>query len=626
MDQVFGSDAASGEVKHADWVGPARLIVGFLTGLGVWMIFEAAKVPVLTDAQIAKHVTAASWAQSHPFPFAAVAALLAFLPMILIAEMGRMRPRRLAVYVGLAGAVLGAMAVYSVWRLPELTPQGGVLKIIDSFPNPFPAIPFLLAGSVCLFIVNQLLEHQARGHRLFSDYADYFEVSWMRGAQLILALIFGALVLGVLGLGGGLFLLIKISWFLELIGKPWFSLPAYFVAFAAAVHITDVRPALLRGARNLGLTLLAWITPLMTLIGGGFLVALLFTGLAPLWATKYSASLLLNADVLMLLALNAAYKDGDPKNHPPLVVRGAARGGAVVMLAFAVIAAYAIHLRVSQYGWTQQRVHAAAINVILLVYAAGYVWAAVRSARWMQRLERVNIAGSLGVVAVAFALFTPIADPARIAVDSQVARLARHAVKPEQFDFQSLRFQSGRFGAEALNRLIRSDRPDVRDRALRAVTMTEQRYAAPDEAAPTLTEPPLSHAVIFPKGAVLPQDFVAQSKDESGRNCLANGSPCEIYVLMLPSSSDPAVIVYTPPSAKDWGDARAMIWTRGAIGKWDRKLFDGIENCEAAREDMRAGRYSIEASKAHDLLVGGLRLQIDQPLSSSCHSTSNSQP
>ena len=621
MDQVFGSDATGGEVKHADWVGPVRLAIGFLTGLGVWLMGEAAKVPVLTDAQVAKHITAASWAQTHPFIFAALFPLVLFLPLILIAEMGRMRPRMLAVYVGLAGAVLGAMAIYSVWRAPDLAAVGGLLKIRESFPNPWPALPFLLAGSVCLFIVNQLLEHRVRGHSLFSDYADYFEVSWMRGAQLTLAMGFAVLVTLVLNLGGALFGLIRIGWFLELVQKSWFAIPAFGLAFAAAVHITDVRPALLRGARNLGLTLLSWITPLMTLIAGGFLVALLFTGLAPLWATKHSATLLLNADVLMLLALNAAYKDGAPQSEPPLVVRLAGRGLAVVMLAFAVIAAYAIYLRVNQYGWTQQRVHASALNVILLVYAMGYVWAAVRSARWMQEIERVNVAASLGVLAIAFALFTPIADPDRVAVDSQVARLARHAVKPEQFDFQMLRFQSGRFGAEALNRLIRSDRPDVRSRALRAAKLTEQTYAVPDEAAPTLTEPSLSHAAIFPKGAVLPKDFLAQSKDEPGRNCLANGSPCEIFVLTPAGSPAPVVVVYTPPSTKDLPDEEAVVWTRAENGSWRVDNLRAVATCPAALAALREGRYVFEPSKTRDLVVGGLRVQVGEAPETHCPTT-----
>ena len=80
MDQVIGTDAHGGDVEHADWVGPARLIVGFLTGLGFWLLFEAAKAPELTDVQIAKHITALSWAQSHPLIFSGVMALVMFTP------------------------------------------------------------------------------------------------------------------------------------------------------------------------------------------------------------------------------------------------------------------------------------------------------------------------------------------------------------------------------------------------------------------------------------------------------------------------------------------------------------------------------------------------------------------
>lgn len=621
MDQVIGTDAHGGDVKHADWVGPARLIVGFLTGLGFWLLFEAAKAPELTDVQIAKHITALSWAQSHPLIFSGVMALVMFTPLVLIAEMGRMPPRRLAAYAGLTSAVLGALAVYGVWRDPV------TISSVGATTNIWPSFRFTITASVCLFIVNQLLEHRERGRRLYSDYAGYFEDSWMRGAQAFVSAGFGVLVILVFNLGGAMFELIKIGMFSEVIHKPWFSHPVFGVAFAAAVHITDVRPALLRGARNLGLTLLAWITPLMTLISGGFLAALLFTGLAPLWATKHSATLLLNADVVILLALNAAYKDGDPQNPPPLAVRWAGWGAAGVMLAFALIAAYAISLRVNQYGWTQQRVVATALNVILLVYAVGYVWAALRSARWMQEIERVNVAVSLGILAIALALFTPIADPARIAVESQVARLARHAVQPERFDFQTLRFQSGRFGADALNRLTRSDRPDVRARALRAAKLTELGAADPEGAAPALTEPPLSHAVIFPRGAVLPKDFPqADRQNTPVRSCLTNGTPCEIFVLTLPNAPDPAILVYTPPTSKNMPDDDAELWTRSADATWLSQPANEISACPAAREALRAGRFGIEPSKRRDLVVGGLRLEIGKAPVANCLTPQKTSP
>jgi hypothetical protein len=43
-------------------------------------------------------------------------------------------------------------------------------------------------------------------------------------------------------LGAGLFHLIHLEWFGTMIEHNWFRCPALAAAFAAAFHITDVRP------------------------------------------------------------------------------------------------------------------------------------------------------------------------------------------------------------------------------------------------------------------------------------------------------------------------------------------------------------------------------------------------
>jgi hypothetical protein len=68
-----------------------------------------------------------------------------------------------------------------------------------------------------------------------------------------------------------------------------------------------------------------------------------------------------------LVLVNAAYKDGD--SIPPLAVRWAGRAAAPMMLILTVLAAYAIALRVWQYGWTPMRLRSAMVAVIALVYA-----------------------------------------------------------------------------------------------------------------------------------------------------------------------------------------------------------------------------------------------------------------
>ena len=293
----------------------------------------------------------------------------------------------------------------------------------------------------------------------------------------------------------------------------------------------------------------------------------------------------------MLVTLNAAYKGGEEQTRPPLAVRWAGAGAAGVLLAFALIAAYAIYLRVGQYGWTQQRVMASALNAILLGYGAGYSWAALRSKRWMQKIEGVNIGASFGVLALAAALYTPVADPAR-----------------------------GRYGAEALAKLEKSDRPDVRARAVRAASLSLRGKTDPDGVATAATEAPLSHAVIYPKGALLPSGFPGAGRMKPGldRDCLTDGSPCEIFLLKGPLANEQVILVYTPPGGKDQIDYATSLWTRDSEAKWIPGPDGVVGGCPAALAALRAGRYVIEPSPQQDLVVAGLRVPLGASRQSAC--------
>ena len=153
----------------------------------------------------------------------------------------------------------------------------------------------------------------------------------------------GAAIAAVIAGGAALFDLIHVGAFGRLLEHNWFRCTVTAMAFAASVHITDVRPALLRGMRNLGLTLLSWLLPLVTVLSAAFLAALLINGVSPLWETRRAATILLTAVSVTLVLLNAAYKDGDPEHAPPAILRWAGRlAGPVVMMAMSRLASAAI--------------------------------------------------------------------------------------------------------------------------------------------------------------------------------------------------------------------------------------------------------------------------------------------
>ena len=167
--------------------------------------------------------------------------------------------------------------------------------------------------------------------------------------------------------------------------------PATSLAVAAAVHVTDVRAGLVRGARTLLLVLLSWLLPLMAIIVAGFLVGLFFTGLEPLWKTQFAAGYLLIAAGTLVILINAAYQDGSEEHRPPLLIRYAASLASLVALVpLVVIALTPSHLRVEQYGWTTARIGSTACAIVAASYAIGYSAGGIWPGQWL-RASRAGI-------------------------------------------------------------------------------------------------------------------------------------------------------------------------------------------------------------------------------------------
>jgi hypothetical protein len=169
--------------------------------------------------------------------------------------------------------------------------------------------------SECIYRVDAVIER-----RFAPSYARHFDTAWKQGVQIALAIVFVGLFWGVLYLGASLFKLIEIDFFERLLQRRWFWCPAITLAFAVAIHVTDVQPSLIRGARSLVLTLFSWLLPLLVLILVGFLGSLPFISLAPLWKTGFATSLLLTAAGLLVLLINACYPARRNKRTPELSV------------------------------------------------------------------------------------------------------------------------------------------------------------------------------------------------------------------------------------------------------------------------------------------------------------------
>jgi hypothetical protein len=601
-------------------VGRFRIAIGLLQGILGWLLLRL--VPP-ANYLAAKHTHAPYWSERHPMLFAALALTTAYVPVIVIAEIGRIRRKTLLTYLMLATAALAGLSAYDLWREPTEHWGSNAIRV-------WPSFQLFLCAAMGLFIVNQLLEHRERGHALFSQYAEHFEDSWMRGFQLFVSLVFALLVWGVLTLGAELFDLIHVAWVRSMVEHNWFRCPALAMAFGAAMHITDVRPALLKGMRNVVLTLLSWLLPLIVSLGLGFLIALVFVGLQPLWATRHAASILLWACVLTIFLLNAAYKDGDPSNLPSGFLRWAGRVAGPTLLLLALLASYAIALRVSQYGWTPDRVFSSAVAIVTLIYGGGYTYAVIDRVRWLALLETVNVAASFVIIVILALLLSPAADPARLSVSSQMSRLATHKVSSEKFDYQFLRFDSGTYGRNGLTQLTRSADADVRSRAAQMQLAKARHYYFQDEPSAAATEPAFLHATIYPEGAQLPRDFKSSdwsSEPSFNLNCLQNGASCDIYIVPYGGAAELAVIVRQTGESRGYNAGTSgLLYQRDSTGKWMNTGSFNHMDCPGVVSTLRKGQLTLARSEHDDLMADGVRLEFSASLHGNDHQCAPAAP
>lgn len=550
--------------KH--WLGIVRLVIGLAQGAALYFLYVA------YDAKV--------WPADDGLIFAPLLMVALFVPLIVLQGIGTIRFKTLAIWSVSAAVILAGLAYYDIWHGAPQTP-----------PQLTPSFGFIFFSMAALFVGHALVASGDADRRFMASYPTHFDVAWKLAVQAALSLGFAGIFWLLLWLGANLFDLIHIGFFRTLIGERWFAIPATTLALAAALHVTDVRPALVRGVRTLGLVLLAWLLPLMTLIAGGFLFGLLFTGLEPLWSTRRAAAMLLIAAAVLIVLINATYQDGAAERAPARFLRYAAMVAALLLLPIVGLAIYALSLRVQQYGWTVGRVAMAASMVVAFAYALGYAVAALKPGAWLKLVELWNFATALLILAVFIAIFSPIADPARISVASQVARLQSGAVTAEKFDFQYLRWEGERFGREALAQMQNTAQgPDaayIRDKA-KAVLAAKSRYEPsaqlPQDRAKLIT----AHT---PDGR-LPQAFVGQDWTKTKSNiwlpsCLTRFTDkCDVWLDDLNGDGRKEAVVIEGYQVSGFQEEADGGWL--PIGTWSLG-----HSCTKFRDTAHAGGFKM---------------------------------
>jgi fumarate reductase subunit D len=353
--------------------------------------------------------------------------------------------------------------------------------------------------------------------------------------------------------------------------------------------------------------------PLMAAISAAFVVALAFTGLAPLWGTGYSGGILLAAAAVLVFLVNAVYQDGRAENRSATVLRYASLVAAVVVVVLIALAAYGLLLRIQQYGLTPGRIGAAACIVVGACYGVGYLIAAARSGVLLRGLEPTNVITALVIVAVLLLLRSPFADPDRIAVADQLRRLQTGLVRPATFDFAFLRFRAGPPGVEALRQLAANaqgpEAAAVGERAAKTLAAVSPYDAGaappvgPEERAENIT-------VVYPAGAALPKSFFRQDwsviqRERSLPRCLVEQVKCNAVLIDLDGAGHPEILLFDNTASGVTGAFKTA-------PKGDWEFIGTIENidCPGVRDALKSGHFSTVEPAVKDIDAAGERLRI----------------
>jgi hypothetical protein len=573
------------QAKAPAWLGLTRVGIGLAQGLALFWLHRA------TDLGY--------WPATEPALFGALALVLVFTPLILIGGLNALRPVTLVIWVAVAIALLGWMGWHDLDR--GMRP--------DYRSDSWPQFATYAAAAAIVFIAHHLIAVGDEAQKWIGPYERYFDQGWRHAAQLVLSCAFTGAFWVLLFLGAALFNIIKITLVEEIIRKDWFYYPATTMAFAIAIHLTDLRSGLVRGFRALSLMLLSWLMPVLTVLGAAFLVALPFTGLDPLWQTRAAGAILLSAAANLIILINAAYQDGGADTSRWRVLRVAARIAAAILVPFVVLAGVALYLRVAQHGWSPERIYAAALILIGACYAFSYLAAAFWRP-WLKLIERANIATACVVLVVLAVLFTPIFDPARISVAQQLERLRSERVTAEEFDYIFLQFDSGTYGRDAAQALEADhSTPRAREIAgrMEAVRGFQSRWEAENATRPNdalqaraarAAERPTLQFTLMAGSDPLPEGFLRASENLYGGplwRCRQGRAPCEARTINLDDDAQAEVLVVL----------RIQVAVFDVVGEEWEVVQQGTLCSPSQREDLRAGRLETRPRQYRDIVIGG---------------------
>lgn len=485
---------------------------------------------------------------------------------------------------------------------------------LDTFLYAQSGVCLALVGFGSWFVLLPFAEHRLLRQRWADDYALLFAAAWRNSIKLALAGGFTGLLWLLLLLFANLLKVLGVPYLLNLLAEPIFFYPVTAVTFGIGLSLYAAKEEVLVGFYRAGLNIAGWLLPVVSVILLAFLLVLPVQGLDKLWDTGYASSLMLALLGLTVFLFNAAWQDASGQQRfPPWLLRFIGLG-LLTMPIYIGLCVYALGLRVAQYGWTTERVFAALVILVMAMYALGYAAVVLRRENlWMNSVSKVNIATALLTVLLGILTCSPLLDPTRIAVQSQVARLLQQKVNVPNFDFDYLRFQAGRYGDAALTRLEQEQtHPDAVELRRRAKLVHESKQREFVHGPPPQFEAAGLREMlkVYPQHAELPDAFIEsllerKNQTQEGLYC-KKSEPCAVLKLDLDADGSDELVLLDGYRGEVYA-LRLAKWQKVGSLPWQADKFTE----ESIEDALARGDFSSKAPLWHDLQIGDERYRVE---------------
>jgi hypothetical protein len=435
--------------------------------------------------------------------------------------------------------------------------------------------------------------------------------TWRHGLALGLLAFFIGVLWMLLSLWGALFKVINISFFQELFENRRFIYPAFGLAGGFAVVVLRGQFDAVGLLERIASALLRVLLPVLALIVMLFLCALLFTGVHALWKAGLGTALMMWLMCLMLLFVNVAFH-GDQSRYPKWL-RWPILLSLVLLPVYLGLCAWAMWLRVTEHGWSLERLLAAMLLLVIASFVLSYAVAIVRRRdAWLDWLPRIN--KSVGAATAVLLVLTclPVLNLPGIAAHDQVDRLLAGKVSPADFDYVYLRFRLGEPGYQQLLALQKSAfmAQHPAELAKLDAALKAENFWTPREAVVPVAPTELAKALPgYPKDEPVPPELLtAIAADQQNSHCFVTYVHCEIIGMDLRADQGREYLVFAP----DGWYGKLPIYAQVA-GKWQEiaNLDDlGRNDARSMQHALETGAYRLEKPAYPDLVAGQVRVQI----------------